>query len=97
MNTNKAMQQPHTTKSGTRRITLTIPRESLATARQIARARKVGLIKVISEAVEEGLRAKVSAERGAHVLESYRRAFSCFNDEERMLLDGIVLDERVDR
>jgi len=65
-------------------------------AEQIARARKVNLSTVISEAIEEGLRSKLAAERGAQVLKAYRQAFSRFTDEEMLLLDGITLDERKD-
>jgi hypothetical protein len=84
-------------KTGKRRTTLTLPSESLAAAARIAAARKVNLSTAIAEIIDEGLRAKAAAARGGQVLESYRRAFSGFTDEETMLLDGIVLDERADR
>lgn len=84
-------------KNGKRRTTLALPRESLAAAERIARARNVNLSTVIAELLDEGLQAKRSAERGGQVLESYRQAFARFTDAEMSLLDGIVLDERVDR
>lgn len=45
---------------------------------------------VITEAVIAGLRLQRAAERRDEVMESYRRAFSGFNDEELSVLDGIV-------
>ena len=75
-------------KSSKRRTTLTLPSEMLAYAKQIARARKIDLSTVISEALAEGLRAQQAAERSDQVLKSYRRAFSGFSEPEMLLLDG---------
>ncbi|MGP0074098.1 MAG: type II toxin-antitoxin system CcdA family antitoxin [Bryobacteraceae bacterium] len=79
----------HTKK---KRTTLTLPADSLATAARIARARKVNLSAVISEALSEGLRIHMAAERSEEVLNAYRKAFSGFTDEEMELLDGIILE-----
>lgn len=75
-----------------RRTTLTLPVESLTEAQRIAHARKVNLSSVITEAVNAGLRLQVAAERRDEVLESYRKAFSGFSDEEMSILDGIILE-----
>ncbi len=58
----------------------------------IARARRVNLSTVISEALSEGLRMYAATERSEEVLNAYRRAFSGFTEVERALLDGIVLE-----
>jgi hypothetical protein len=46
-----------------RRTTLTLPADSLAQAERIARARKVSLSVVISEALSDGQRIHSAAER----------------------------------
>jgi hypothetical protein len=75
-----------------RRTTLTLPVDSLTQAERIARARKVTLSTVISEAISQGLQAHASVERSEQVLNSYKRAFSEFTDEEMAILDGIIMD-----
>ncbi len=83
-------------KAKKQRTTLTLPSDSLAKAKTIARARRVNLSTVISEALSEGLRLHEATERSEEVLNAYRKAFSGFSEKERALLDGIVL-ERVPR
>jgi post-segregation antitoxin (ccd killing protein) len=75
-----------------RRTTLTLPADSLTAAQRIARTRKVNLSTVIAEALSEGLRRQVAAERSEEVLEAYKKAFSGFSDEEIALLDGVILE-----
>ena len=73
-----------------RRTTLTLPADSLTQAERIARARKVNLSTVISEALANGPRNYVATSE--EVLSAYKKAFSGFSAEEMLLLDGIVLD-----
>lgn len=87
-----AGRSPSTSHAKRKRTTLTLPAESLATAARIARAQKVNLSTVTSEALSEGLRVYTAAERSEEVLNAYRKAFSGFTEEERALLDGIVLE-----
>jgi len=75
-----------------RRTTLTLPADSLAQAERIARAQKVNLSTIISEALSDGLRMRTSAERAEEVLSAYKRAFDGFSSEEMSLLDGVVLE-----
>lgn len=75
-----------------RRTTLTLPADSLLKAERIARAKKVNLSAVISEALSEGLRAHAAAERSEEVLNAYRKAFAGFTHEEAAILDGIILE-----
>jgi post-segregation antitoxin (ccd killing protein) len=76
-----------------RRTTLTLPADSLTQAGRIARARKVNLSTVISEALANGLRVHATAERSEEILNAYKTAFGGFSEEEMLLLDGIVLDQ----
>jgi hypothetical protein len=69
-----------------------LPADSLTAAQRIARTRKVNLSTVIAEALSEGLRRQVAAERSEEVLEAYKKAFSGFSDEEIALLDGVILE-----
>ena len=78
----------------TRRTTLTLPADSLLTARRIARARSVNLSTVISEALADGLRNFTAAERSEQILDAYRRAFSDFSEQEILILDGVLPDSR---
>jgi post-segregation antitoxin (ccd killing protein) len=75
-----------------RRTTLTLPVDSLTQAERIARARKVNLSTVISEAISEGLRVHAAVERSEQVLNAYKKAFSGFTDDEMAILDGIILE-----
>jgi post-segregation antitoxin (ccd killing protein) len=77
-----------------RRTTLTLPAESLTQAARIARARRVNLSTVISEALSEGLRQHAVAEHAEDVLEAYRRAFAGFTEDEISVLDGVMLAPR---
>jgi hypothetical protein len=52
---------------------------------------------VVSEALCEGLRAKVAAERSEKVMEDYKKAFSGFSEEEMCILDGIILEKENQR
>jgi hypothetical protein len=75
-----------------RRTTLTLPAESLSEAQRIARTRKVNLSTVIAEALSQGLRLQTAREQSEEVLDGYKKAFSGFSDEERAILDGIILE-----
>ena len=75
-----------------RRTTLTLPADSLLQAERIARAKRVNLSTVISEALSDGLRMHAAAERSDEVLSAYKRAFNGFSDEEMLVLDGVLLE-----
>ena len=75
-----------------RRTTLTLPNDSLLQAEAIARARRVTVSTVVSEALAEGLRLNAAAERTRQVLNEYRNPFAGFSDEEMAVLDGVILD-----
>jgi hypothetical protein len=72
--------------------TLPLPAVSLKEAHRIARSRKVNLSTVIADALAEGLRLQIAAERNTEVLNGYTKAFAGFTDEEIAILDGIILE-----
>jgi hypothetical protein len=82
--------------NGTRRTTLTMPIRTLAAAERIARKRKVTLSTVVSEALEETLQAKTEAQREGQrrvkAWEKYRESVAGLSDEDRLLLDGIIME-----
>jgi hypothetical protein len=80
------------TKVKNQRTTLTLPFDSLAKAKSIARARRVNLSTVISEVLSEGLQLHAAAERSEEVLALYRKAFSGFTDDDLSILDGVILE-----
>jgi post-segregation antitoxin (ccd killing protein) len=89
----KRQREPRTTDTPKRRTTLTLSADSLKQAGRIARARKVNLSTVISEALTNELRIHAATERREETLNAYKKAFGSFSEEEMLLLDGIVLDQ----
>ena len=86
------MKRRQVSSHSKRRTTLTLPADSLTQAASIARARKVNLSTVISEALANGLQAYAATQRSEEILSAYRKAFTGFSEEELLLLDGVVLD-----
>lgn len=85
-----------TAKNKKRRTTLTIPVDTLAAAERIARMRNVNLSVIVSEVLDEGLRAKeaeaLEGQRRVQAWEKYRDSLSCLTDEEMLVLDGIIME-----
>ena len=78
----------------TRRTTLTLPAPLLRRAEQLARERHQTLSTVIAGLLQEGLRPSIRAEREASILAGWRkRVFVPANEEEALLLQGIVLQD----
>lgn len=90
----KRKSAPRTKK---RRTTLTLPAEFLNEAQRIANARTTTLSSIVTEALGAGLRLQTAAERSSEVLETYRKAFSGFSEEEIAALDGIILESADER
>ncbi len=84
-------------QSEKRRTTLTLPADSLTRAERVARARSVNLSTVVSEALAEGLRMQAATERSEEILNTYKRAFSGFTEEETAILDGVILEAKAGR
>ena len=89
----KRQRQHRTIDTPKRRTTLTLSADSLKQAGRIARARKVNLSTVISEALTNELRTHAAAEPSEEILNAYQKVFGSFSEEEMLLLDGIVLDQ----
>jgi hypothetical protein len=83
-------------KNGTRRTTLTLPVKALSAAERIAEKRNVSLSVIVSEVLDESLRAKEAAalegQRRVQAWEKYRESLSRLTDEEMLLLDGIIME-----
>jgi hypothetical protein len=77
------------------RTTISLPATSLTAAKRAAKARRVKLSTVVAEALDESLKQQQRKQRVASVMESYRRAFAGFSEEELMILDGIIPESRV--
>jgi hypothetical protein len=75
-----------------RRTTLTLPPDSLLQAQKIAHSRKVNLSTVIAEVVAAGSRLESARDRRDQILESYRKAFAGFTEEELAILNGVILE-----
>ncbi|MEP7352663.1 MAG: hypothetical protein ABI824_05480 [Acidobacteriota bacterium] len=75
------------------RTTISLPAASLKEAKHLARARNVNLSTVVGEALSVSLQNQRTRERTSSILDSYRRAFAGFSEDELMLLDGIVPEE----
>ena len=74
-----------------RRTTLALPASSLQTAERLAIKRNVNLSIIVAEALEQGLRQQLAAERADDYLTRMRQAFVPLTDEEMLLVDGIRL------
>src|SRR5260370_3253981 len=85
----------HTPDKAMRRMTLTLPADSLLQASRIARARNVTLSAVVSEALGKGLLPQIAAQRSKEVLRAYEKAFCGFSAADMLLLNGIVMDKEL--
>jgi hypothetical protein len=83
--------------AATRRTTLTLPEATLREAERIARSRQVNLSTVISEVLEQALKERRTRERVEQIMDSYRRSFAGFSEEELMILDGVILEPKAKR
>jgi hypothetical protein len=83
-----------------RSTTLSIPVKTLAAAERIARLRKVNLSVIVSEVLEEGLRAKEEAalegQRRVQAWEAHRQSFARLTKEQQEMVNGIFMDEDVE-
>ena len=79
-----------------RRTTLSLPAASLKVAERMAAKRHVHLSVVVGEALEEGLRHQLAAEKADDYLARMRQAFEPLTPEELLLVDGIRLSPAED-
>ncbi len=79
------------------RTTISLPATSLSAAKRAAKARRVKLSTVVAEALDLSLREQQAKDRAKAAFARYQRAFGGFNQEELMMLDGIIPEHRVSR
>ena len=77
------------------RTTISLPAASLTAAKRAAKARRVKLSTVVAEAQDDSLKQQQAKERAKATFARYQRAFAGFNDEELMILDGIIPEHRL--
>ncbi|MBI3695741.1 MAG: hypothetical protein HY238_12995 [Acidobacteria bacterium] len=92
------MKTPRKRRPETRRTTLTIPEALLRQAEQLARKRHQTLSAVVADLVEGALRngdqAAQAARRRAAILNLWTKAYAPLTEEEMLLVDGVVLEDR---
>jgi hypothetical protein len=76
------------------RTTISLPAASLSAAKRTAKARRVKLSTVVAEALDESLKQQQAKDRAKAAFARYQRAFEGFNEEELMILDGIIPEHR---
>jgi hypothetical protein len=85
-----------TVRPRTRRTTLTLPAELVNKAERLAKQQRQTLSAAIAGLMEQSLRGYSLQPAGnSNALESLRKAFAPFTDEEMLLLDGVSMDEPV--
>ncbi len=79
-----------------RRTTLTLPKPLLDRAEHLARQRGRTLSSMVADLIAGGLRnGDEGARRVASMRRRWRTAYLPRNEEEQLLLEGIVLDEEI--
>ncbi len=77
------------------RTTISLPAASLTAAKRAAKARRVKLSTVVAEALDDSLRQQQVKDRAKATFARYQRAFAGFDEEELMILDGIIPENRL--
>ena len=82
--------------SRTRRTTLTLPEELLNKVERFAETRHQTVSAAIAYLVESALWNEPASPRNSRgILEMWRKSFLPLTEQERLLVDGIVLDEPI--
>lgn len=76
------------------RTTISLPATSLTAAKRLAKARRVKLSTVVAEALDESLTQQQAKDQAKATFGRSQRAFEGFNEEELMILDGIIPEHR---
>jgi hypothetical protein len=78
----------------TRRTTLTLPEELLNKVERFAATRHQTVSSAVAYLAESALRNEPASPRDSRgILEMWRKSFVGLTERERLLVDGIVLDE----
>jgi len=79
----------------TRRTTWTLPQEVLRDVERFASNRHQTVSSAAAYLLQQALRQQPGGEApGTDVLEMLRKSFAGLTEEERMLVDGIILEDR---
>lgn len=76
------------------RTTISLPAASLSAAKRTAKARRVKLSTVVAEALDESLKQQTARDRAKATFARYQRALAGFNEEELLILEGIIPEQR---
>ena len=80
--------------SRTRRTTLTLPEELLNHVERMAATRHQTVSSAVAYLVESALRNEPASPRNSRgILELWRKSLLPLTEQERLLVDGIILDE----
>jgi hypothetical protein len=77
------------------RTTVTLSATSLSAAKRVAKARRVKLGTVVSEAIDDAMKQQQARDRAKATFARYQRALAGFNEEELLILEGIIPEHRV--
>jgi len=96
LKTNSRTTQRAAARGRTRRTTLTLPEEILRKVERMAAKRHQTVSSAIAYLVEAGLRNEPQAAKNSRdILELWRKAYVPLTEEERLLVDGIILTEPI--
>ena len=84
-----------TAEPRTRRTTLTLPRELLNKVERFAATRHQTVSSAITYLLEAALRNEPSLRNSSRFLKMLRASFRQLTEQERLLVDGIILDEPI--
>lgn len=76
------------------RTTVSLPAAALSAAKKAAKENQVNLSTVMAEALEAFLKQRQAREHAKAALARYQRVLGNFSEEERMILDGIMMEPR---
>jgi len=81
-------------RSRTRRTTWTLPQEVLRDVERFAGDRHQSVSSAAAYLLEQGLRQQPSPKAsGVDILAMWRKSFTGLTEEERLLVDGIILED----
>ena len=80
-------------RPSTRRTTWTLPEDVLEGVERLAAERCQTVSSAAAYLLQEALRMHPRAQSGTDFLELLQRSFAGLNEEEQMLVDGIILEE----
>jgi hypothetical protein len=94
----KSNASPRVQRPSTRRTTVTLPADLLRKIERLAATRHQTLSSAVTYLVESALRNEPELQRSSiGILEMWRKAYLPLTEDERLLVDGIVVDRPADK